>query len=189
MTAITVSLKACNGDPIADDKSYTFRVTSSEGADIVNSAGEAVRNVQSDGSTVTAFVKAKKLTKSVRDTISFELINNTDPSMKCLVGEKLNAHVRYAPQPELRIDFKVYDPTNTDDNGTITPPYVQYEKPPEFFTENVIDVYGPVPLNPDADEKRFSIGQQTNVTNSLGVVQNMYLQYGGADHEVSCSWI
>ncbi|CAM5392809.1 Aerotolerance regulator BatA OS=Lysinibacillus sphaericus OX=1421 GN=LS41612_07145 PE=4 SV=1 [Lysinibacillus sphaericus] len=38
-----------------------------------------------------------------------------------------------------------------------------------------------VPLNPDADEKRFSIGQQTNVTNSLGVVQNMYLQYGGAD--------
>jgi len=181
MTPITVSLKACNGDPIADDKSYTFRVTSSEGADIVNSAGEAVRNVQSDGSTVTAFVKAKKLTKSVRDTISFELINNTDPSMKCLVGEKLNAHVRYAPQPELRIDFKVYDPTNTDDNGTVTPPYVQYEKPPEFFTENVIDVYGPVPLNPDADEKRFSIGQQTNVTNSLGVVQNMYLQYGGAD--------
>ncbi|MEK5232750.1 VWA domain-containing protein [Lysinibacillus sp. FSL K6-0232] len=181
-TLVTVSLKACNGDPIADDKSYTFRVTSSYGAKIVDTSGEAVRNVQSDGSTVSAIVIAPALTKSVRDTISFELINNTDPAMKCLVGEKLNAHVRYTPQPELRIDYQVYDPENIDDdNGSVTPPYVPYEKLPEFFTENLIDVYGPVPLDDDADEKLFSIGQQTNVTDALGNVQNIYLQYGGSD--------
>jgi len=181
-TLITVSLKACNGDPIADDKSYTFRVTSSYGATIVDTAGDPVRNVQSDGSTVSAIVKAPALTKSVRDTISFELINNTDPGMKCLVGEKLNAQVRYSPQPEMRIDYQVYDPANTDDdNGNVTPPFKPYEKLPEFFTENIIDVYGPVPLDKDADKKLFSIGQQTNVTDALGNVQNMYLRYGGSD--------
>ncbi|EON71424.1 vWA domain-containing protein [Lysinibacillus sphaericus] len=176
-TLITVSLKACNGDPIADDKSYTFRVTSSYGAKIVDTAGEAVRNVQSDGSTVSAIVVAPKLTKSVRDTISFELINNTDPSMKCLVGEKLNAQVRYSPQPEMRINFEVYDPANLDDgDGNVTPPYVPYEKLPEFFTENIVNVHWI-----DPDKKVFSIGQQTNVTTPLGNVQNMYLQYGGSD--------
>ncbi|MGE7910042.1 vWA domain-containing protein [Lysinibacillus xylanilyticus] len=176
-TLITVSLKACKGDPLPDDKSYTFRVTSSYGAKIVDTSGEAVRNVQSDGSTVSAIVIAPKLTKSVRDTISFELINNTDPNMKCLVGEKLNAHVRYSPQPEMRIDYQVYDPANTDDeNGNVTPPYVPYEKLPEFFTENIVNVHWI-----DRDEKLFSIGQQTNVTNSLGNVENKYLQYGGSD--------
>ncbi|MEQ6357666.1 S-layer homology domain-containing protein [Lysinibacillus sp. M3] len=176
-TLITVSLKACNGDPIPDDKSYTFRVTSSYGAKIVDTSGEAVRNVQSDGSTVSAIVIAPKLTKSVRDTISFELINNTDPGMKCLVGEKLNAHVRYSPQPEMRIDYQVYDPANTDDeNGNVTPPYVPYEKLPEFFKENIVNVHWI-----DREEKLFSIGQQTNVTNALGNVENIYLQYGGND--------
>ncbi|OXS68726.1 aerotolerance regulator BatA [Lysinibacillus sp. KCTC 33748] len=176
-TLITVSLKACNGDPIHDDKSYTFRVTSSYGAKIVDTSGEAVRNVQSDGSTVSAIVIAPKLTKSVRDTISFELINNTDPGMKCLVGEKLNAHVRYSPQPEMRIDYQVYDPANTDDeNGNVTPPYVPYEKLPEFFKENIVNVHWI-----DREEKLFSIGQQTNVTNALGNVENIYLQYGGND--------
>jgi len=176
-TLITVSLKACNGDPLPDDKSYTFRVTSSYGAKIVDTSGEAVRNVQSDGSTVSAIVIAPKLTKSVRDTISFELINNTDPNMKCLVGEKLNAHVRYSPQPEMRIDYQVYDPANTDDeNGNVTPPYVPYEKLPEFFTENIVNVHWI-----DREEKLFSIGQQTNVTNALGNVENKYLQYGGSD--------
>ncbi len=179
-TLVTVSLKACNGDPIADDKSYTFKVTSSYGT-IVDTSGEAVKTVQSDGSTVSAIVIAPSLTKSVRDTISFELVNNTDPAMKCLVGEKLNAEVRYAPQPELRIDYQVYDPANTDDNGSVTPPYVPYEKLPEFFTQNLIDVYAPVPLDPDSDEKLFSIGQQTNVTDALGNVQNVYLRYGGSD--------
>ncbi|MED3801008.1 VWA domain-containing protein [Lysinibacillus xylanilyticus] len=176
-TLITVSLKACNGDPLPDDKSYTFRVTSSYGAKIVDTSGEAVRNVQSDGSTVSAIVIAPKLTKSARDTISFELINNTDPNMKCLVGEKLNAHVRYSPQPEMRIDYQVYDPANTDDeNGNVTPPYVPYEKLPEFFTENIVNVHWI-----DREKKLFSIGQQTNVTNALGNVENKYLQYGGSD--------
>ncbi|MFJ7950148.1 VWA domain-containing protein [Lysinibacillus sp. NPDC096418] len=176
-TLITVSLKACNGDPIADDKSYTFRVTSTHGATIVNTSGETVRNVQSDGSTVSAIVVAPKLTKSARDVISFELINNTDPSMKCLVGEKLNANVRYAPKAEMRINFEVYDPKNLGDtDGDITPPYPTREKLPEFFTENLVDVFWI-----DPEEKKFSIGQQTNVTNALGAVENKYLQYGGSD--------
>ena len=33
----------------------------------------------------------------------------------------------------------------------------------------------------NTEEKLFSIGQQTNVTNSLGNVENKYLQYGGSD--------
>ncbi|MGE7673980.1 VWA domain-containing protein [Lysinibacillus sp. NPDC094403] len=176
-TLITVSLKACNGDPIPDDKSYTFRVTSSYGANIVDTSGKAAQYVHSDGSTVSAIVIAPKLTKSVRDTISFELINNTDPSMKCLVGEKLNAHVRYLPQPEMRIDYQVYDPKNIDDdNGNVIPPYDKFEKLPEFFTENIVNVHW---IN--REEKLFSIGQQTNVTSTTGNVENKYLQYGGSD--------
>lgn len=176
-TLITVSLKACNGDPIAEDKSYTFRVTSSYGAEIVDTSGEPIRNVQSDGSSVSAIVIAPKLTKSVRDIISFELINNTDPAMKCLVGEKLNANLRYTPEAEMRINFEVYDPKNlADTDGDVTPPYTPYEKLPEFFTENLVEVFWI-----DPEEKKFSIGQQTNVTNALGVVQNIYLQYGGND--------
>lgn len=176
-TLITVSLKACNGDPIADDKSYTFRVTSSYGAEIVDTSGEPIRNVQSDGSSVSAIVIAPKLTKSVRDVISFELINNTDPSMKCLVGEKLNANLRYTPKAEMRINFEVYDPKNLGDtDGDLTPPYTPYEKLPEFFTENLVDVFWI-----DKDDKKFSIGQQTNVTNAIGAVENIYLQYGGND--------
>lgn len=180
-TLITVSLKACNGDPIADDKSYTFRVTSSHGAKIVDASGEAVRNVQSDGSTVSAIVVAPELTKSARDVISFELINNTDPSMKCLVGEKLNANVRYAPKAEMRINFEVYDPKNSSDPDKDPPPFDKAEEKPDVFTENLVDVYGPVPLNPNSDEKTFSIGQQTNVTNAVGAVENKYVQYGGSD--------
>lgn len=179
-TLVTVSLKACNGDPIADDKSYSFRVKASYG-NIVDTAGEAVDIVQSDGSTVSAIVVAPKLTKSVRDTITFELINNTDPAMKCLVGEKLNAEVRYAPQPELRIDYQVYDPANTDDNGSVIPEFPKSEDIPEFFTQNLIDVYSPVPLDSNSDKKLFSIGQQTNVKDVLGNVQNIYLRYGGSD--------
>ncbi|MFJ7737776.1 VWA domain-containing protein [Lysinibacillus sp. NPDC097287] len=176
-TLITVSLKACNGDPIADDKSYTFRVTSTHGAKIVDASGETVRNVQSDGSSVSAIVVAPALTKSARDVISFELINNTDPSMKCLVGEKLNANVRYAPKAEMRINFEVYDPKNLDDTeGGLPKPPVERPKLPEYFTENLVDVHWI-----DPGEKKFSIGQQTNVTNALGVVENKYLQYGGND--------
>ena len=176
-TLITVSLKACNGDPIAEDKSYTFRVTSAQGAEIVDTSGEAVRNVQSDGSTVSAIVVAPKLTKSVRDVISFELINNTDPGMKCLVDEKLNANVRYTPQAEMRINYEVYDPKNSNNTGGGEPPGPQpYEKKPEFFTENLVDVFWIKP-----EEKLFSIGQQTNVTNAIGAVENKYLQYGGQD--------
>ncbi|GLC88404.1 VWA domain-containing protein [Lysinibacillus piscis] len=181
-TVVTVSLKACNGDPIADDKSYTFRVTSLNGAQIVDTSGESVRTVQSDGATVSAIVIAPVLTKSVHDTISFELVNNTEPALNCLVGEKLNAQVNYTPKAEMRINYEIYDPTNTGgDNGNTTPPYVPYEKLPEFFTENVIDVYSPVPLSNDAEKKLFHIGQQTNVTDALGNVVNKYLEYGGAD--------
>lgn len=42
-------------------------------------------------------------------------------------------------------------------------------------------MYSPVPFDFDGDRKLFSIGQQTNVTDVLGNVQNIYLRYGGCD--------
>lgn len=174
-TFITVSLKACNGSPISDDKSYTFRVTSSYGAKIVDTNGESIQNVQSDGSSVSALVIAPKLTKAVNDVISFELINNPDASMNCLVGEKINASIQYTPKAEMRINFEVYDPKNSGViDGDITPPSTQNEKLPELFKEGLVDVFW---INPQA--KNFSIGQKISVENSLG--NSEYLQYGGSD--------
>lgn len=174
-TFVTVSLKACNGYPIADDKSYKFRVTSLYGAKIVDKNGESIRYVQSDGSNVTAQIIAPKLTKSVRDVISFELIENTDANMSCFVGQKINAYVSYTPKAELRINYEVYDPQNSNEiDGDITPPATLYEKLPAYFTEGLVNVHW---LN--ALEKKFSIGQK--ISSNSALVNTQYLQYGGGD--------
>ena len=174
-TFIKVSIKACNGNPISDDQSYTFRVTSLYGAKIVNSKGEVVRNVQSDGASVTAAVVAPKLTKSVRDVISFELINNTDSNMSCLVGQKINAYVQYTPKAEMRINYEVHDPENSNTTGgDVIPPYTPNEKIPELFKEGYIDVFWINTTN-----KTFSIGQKVVKPNANG--SSEYIQYGGSN--------
>ena len=174
-TFVTVSFKACNGNPISDDQSYTFRVTSLYGAKIVNSKGETVRNVQSDGSHVTAAVVAPKLNKSVRDVISFELIENTNGNLSCLVGQKINTYLQYTPKAEMRINYEVHNPESTDTTGgDVIPPYTPNEKLPELFKEGYIDVFW---LN--TASKTFSIGQKVVYTNAIGTSD--YIQYGGSN--------
>ncbi|MEG0259129.1 MAG: VWA domain-containing protein [Lysinibacillus sp.] len=174
-SVITLSLKDCFGVPIANDKSYTFQVLSSYGARIVDASNEPVRNIQSDGNMLSAKVVAPALTKSVRDTITFELINNKDANMKCLVGKKIEAEVRYAPKAEMRISYDVYDPDQPDLPGIVDPPvYPPYVKGPQYFTLNK-----PITVHElFENDKKFHVSQFTTYTNELNQPETGILHYG-----------
>lgn len=173
-TDITITLQSCDGRQIAQDKSYEFQVRSKFGGRVIGPDNELTRVVHSDGNKVTARILAPALTKSVRDTITLELVNNKDPELKCLEGKKIEVGLRYLPKAEMRIDYEVYDPQKgggeVEPPGPVYPPYVEL---PKFYQQGIMfihDIY--------TDPKKMHTGQQTNVEDPLGNVTNEYLEYG-----------
>ncbi|GGG27665.1 hypothetical protein GCM10007425_22780 [Lysinibacillus alkalisoli] len=172
-TAIRVKLQNCSNQPIANDVVHQFQVRSNYGAYAIDNEGKVTRNVYTDGDTIYATIVAPQLTKSVRDTISLELVNNKDSSMSCFVGKRIEIPLRYAPKAEMRVTYDVWDPDQPeDDNTNIKPPAIITEQSPEFFQEGLIDVYNIF------EGYTFEIGQLTEYRDLLGEIKKEYIHYG-----------
>lgn len=76
-----------------------------------------VNTIQSDGGELSFFVTAPTLTKSVLDTISIEMINNSQAKYAAYKNQKITVNIRYIPRAELRISYEVHDPDQLDWTG------------------------------------------------------------------------
>lgn len=113
-TLITLDLLDCYGGAIQNNESLQFRVKSKAGAAISTSSNKASYIVKSDGGKVTVKVIAPKSTKSIRDTITFELVNSKDKKFACYNKKQIEVDLRYIPKAELRVTYEVYDPDSSE---------------------------------------------------------------------------
>lgn len=172
-TMIEVQLQTCDLTPIDEEKVYQFQVKSKFGAYAVDGEGKVTRNVYTDGNTIYAEIVAPQLTKSVRDTITFELVENPDKEMSCFVGKKIEVPLRYVPKAEMRVTYEVWDPDQPEDENTnVKPPAIITETSPEFFQDGLIDVYNLY------DGYKFEIGQLAEFRDVLGEIRREYIHYG-----------
>lgn len=113
-TLITLDLLDCYGGAIQNNESLQFRVKSKAGAAISASSNKASYIVKSDGGKVTVKVVAPQSTKSIRDTITFELVNKDDKRFACYNKKQIEVQLRYIPKAELRVTYEVYDPDSSE---------------------------------------------------------------------------
>lgn len=122
---ITINLKDSYGNDIPYDKSLEFKVTSEAGAIFSDTgvAGDSVKTVFTDGPELNVFVTAPALTKSIKDTIRFEMVNTDDKNYYTYKNQVIEVPIRYVPEAELRISYEVFDPNAPDwaGGGNVTP--------------------------------------------------------------------
>ncbi|HEY9569734.1 MAG TPA: S-layer homology domain-containing protein, partial [Metalysinibacillus sp.] len=172
-TMLEIKLQTCDLSQINEEKTHQFQVKSKFGAYAVDGEGKVTRNVYTDGDTIYAEIVAPQLTKSVRDTITFELVNNNDKAMSCFIGKKIEVPLRYVPKAEMRVTYDVWDPDQPeDDNTNVKPPAIITETSPEFFQDGLIDVYTIF------EDYKFEIGQLAEFRDVLGEVKREYIHYG-----------
>lgn len=137
---ISIQLKDSYGNDIPYDKSLEFKVTSEAGATFAESnVTDKVTTVFTDGPELNVFVTAPKLTKSIKDTIRFELVNNDDPNFYTYKNQVIEVGVRYVPKAEVRISYEVYDPNQPDwVGGGGTPGPKPLPAKPSLLTPNGI---------------------------------------------------
>lgn len=179
-TLVQVQFKACEGQTISNDTSYSFEVKSKNtvittanpiarpAGTITNTAGDPASIINTDGPTLTFRVGAPKLSKSLKDTIQIKITNNTDAKMECFTNETIQVPLTYVPQAELRIAYEVYDADFPDEIQTDQKPdYTPYAEIPEYFMNNKIQVH-----EINTDSKMFKISQTTNYVDNLGQSHN-----------------
>ena len=138
-TKVSVKLKDSQGKAIPYTKSLKFRVTSqyydwecncyettqensskglladgssSQVATAVTAPyGPATDYIFSDGPDVTLFFQAPKATKSLKDHIILELVDETSANYATYRGQQIKIPIEYIPQPELRVSYEVFDAT------------------------------------------------------------------------------
>lgn len=107
---ITLVLKDCYGNPIAYEDSIQFTVASKSGAYISDDAGNKRYNATSiytDGPDITAEITAPSSTKTIYDTISFQVSSsNTNGINMACYTKPVTVAVKYEPQAELRLEFE-----------------------------------------------------------------------------------
>lgn len=191
-TLVQVQFKACKGQAINNDVSHAFEVksknnvvkiagdTAKPAGTIVNAAGEVSNIINTDGSTLTFRVVAPKLSKSLKDTILIKINNNTDSNMDCFKGKTIEVPLTYVPQPEMRIEYEVFDSDYPDELQTDQKPeYPPYAEVPLYFTNNKVTVHDPL----DDQAKTFKISQWTTYVDSLGQSQTGTLTYDEMEYQ------
>lgn len=198
-TLISIDLRDSYGNDISYEESLAFKVTSQAGAKISDTgSGTSGQStvVYTDGPQLNVFVTAPALTKSVVDTIRFEMVDPTE-RYHTYKNQVIEASVRYVPKAELRITYEVYDPEQTEWNpGTLDPGV----KPLPALPQGVVDspiVPGTttVPFTPngtitisdyDEDLKVMTGSKLESYTNAQGAltqgnVRSDEIQYGNAE--------
>ncbi len=197
-TLVTLQLRDSYGNDIPYDESLEFKVTSKAGATLsetgTNTSGN-VTTVFTDGPELNVFVTAPALTKSVVDTIYFEMVNPTD-QYYTYKNQVIEASVRYVPTPELRISYEVFDPDQTEwAGGDVNPGVKPLPALPQGigdggttvnFTEKGIITVTDV----NVDEKLLEGSKWETYTNqstgqlTQGNVNSEEIQYGNAELKI-----
>ncbi|MEC1177578.1 VWA domain-containing protein [Metasolibacillus meyeri] len=190
--AIQILLKDSYGNDISYDTTLQFKVTSKVGARIVESppttgskpeknAGSSTTTIFTDGGELNAYIIAPVLTKSEKDIITFELVNNDETKFASYRNQQIEVELRYVPKAEVRISYEVYDPDQPNGGGNITPgpkplPALPVGKPIDGST-----TVQTVPFTPngiieirdyDPDEITFDGVKWENYTNTSGQIVN-----------------
>ncbi|MCH7322255.1 VWA domain-containing protein [Solibacillus sp. MA9] len=192
-TLITIDLRDSYGNDIPYDESLAFKVTSQAKAKIsetnTSTSGEA-SVVYTDGPFLNVYVTAPALTKSIVDTISFEMVNPAD-KYYTYKNQVIKTSVRYIPKPELRVTYQVFDPEQKDWNGGNVDPG---SKPlPALPQGKVGTITVPFTVNGeitvtdyDVDTKLMTGSKWETYTNEQGTltqgdVESDEIQYGNAE--------
>ncbi len=174
-TLIKINLKDSYGNEIPEDMSLQFKVSSKAGAKISSTSnsnsGDSIY-AYSDGGELSVYVTAPKLNKSIKDTISFELVNNSDAKFSSYKNKKIEVTVRYVPKPELRISYETYNPLNPNSNGGNVDSGVKPINIPSNMKAGDIKI-----IEIDAENKTFK-GTQSSKTNSAIEYEYANLQLG-----------
>ena len=123
-TLIKIKLKDGFGNTIPNDQSLKFRVTSGNGAlfsTTGNGYSSSLQTIYSDGGELSVFVTAPLLTKSVVDTVQFQLIENDASNFAAYKNKTIDVNLRYVPKAELRVTYEVYDPNQPNAGGNVDP--------------------------------------------------------------------
>lgn len=191
-TLVTIKLKDSYGKTIPNDESLQFQISSKlNQSDVIaedeedyfgkvrisnTPFGAATGAVSSDGGELNFYVTAPKLTKSYKDTIYVELVNNNDKKYAGFKNKRIEVPVQYSPQPELRVSYKVYDASigsYVGDNN------IEQEKI-QFYPETIPQ--GPITItNFDIDEKLITVeGQERDLA-----YEGATLSVGGSNYQIS----
>lgn len=194
-TLITIKLKDSYGNAISTDESLAFKVTSSAGAtfsDTNESTSKQSTVIYTDGPELNVFVTAPALTKSLVDTIRFEMVNPSD-KYYTYKNRVIEASVRYVPKAEVRVSYEVYDPEQTEWAGGDVDPGV---KPLPALPQGVVSGGATISYTPNGlitvsdydEDMKLLTGEKwetyTNPTSgqlTQGNVESDEIQYGNAE--------
>ncbi|MER2037460.1 MAG: VWA domain-containing protein [Solibacillus sp.] len=193
-TLISIELKDSYGNDISFDESLAFKVTSSAGGTFSETNASTSGNstvVYTDGPQLDVYVTAPALTKSVVDTIRFEMVNPTN-QYYTYKNQVIEAKVRYVPKAELRISYEVHDPDQTDwITGDVDPGVKPLPALPQGVVNGVTIPFtqkGIITISDfDEDLKLFSGTKWETYTNpttgqlTQGEISSEEIQYGNAE--------
>ena len=178
VTRVSIDFKNSFGEEIDYLQSLQFKVTSkynnsnvvgtNEDADSyvkisTNPMAATTSTVFSDGGDLSFYVTAPKATKSYRDVIYVELINNDSPAFASYKNKRIEIPIQYAPQAELRVSYEVYDAFTADYVGGGIEEQEKWAILPSSIPPGIVNIY-----NMDRDEKTFNV--TTNTAASGGLV-------------------
>lgn len=179
VTRVSIDLKNSYGEDIDYLQSLQFKVTSKyNNSDLVGQNADAdsyvkittnpraalTSTVYSDGGDLTFYVTAPKATKSYRDVIYVELINNNNPAYASFKNKRIEIPIQYAPQAELRVSYDVYDASAADYVGGGDEEEEKWALLPSTIPPGVVNIY-----DLDIDEKTFKVTTSNAATGGLVV--------------------
>ena len=185
---IKIKLKDGYGNTIPNDKSLEFRVTSENGALFSatgNGQSTSLTTVYSDGGELSVFVTAPKSTKSVVDTVRFQLINNNEKNYEVYKNKTIDVKLRYVPKAELRLTYEIYDPNQPNAGGNVDSGIKPLPALPQGFTPDG----GLITLNGINEDAKLFNGEKVETyeqPNGTSVTQPLVLtdiQYENANLE------
>ena len=192
---IKIKLKDGLGNTIPNDKSLQFRVTSENGAlfsTTGNGYSSSLQTVYTDGGELSVFVTAPLVTKSVIDTIKFQLINNNEANFAAYKNQTIDVQVRYVPKAELRLTYEVYDPNQPNAGGNIDPGIKPLPALPQGYSPDgklitILDINMNLKLFNGEKVETYTLPNGTTATQPLVVddiqYENATLQY--SKHNIS----
>ncbi len=185
---IKINLKDGYGNTIPNDQSLQFRVTSKNGALFSatgNGESTSLQTVYTDGGELAVYVTAPKLTKSVVDTISFQMVNNNAANFAAFKNKTIDVNIRYVPKAELRVSYEVFDPNQPNAGGNVDSGIKPLPALPQGYSPNgqVITL-----TSIDVDAKLFNGSKietytQPNGTSITGELNVTDIQYENANLE------
>ena len=179
---IKIKLKDGNGNTIPNDQSLKFRVTSQNGALFSatgNGYSSSLQTVYSDGGELSVFVTAPILTKSVIDTIQFQMIDNNASNFATFKNKTIDVNIRYVPKAELRLTYEVYDPNQPNAGGNVNPgikplPALPLGYSPDGKLISLLDIDTDLKLFKGEKVETYTLPNGTTVTQPLVVEDIQY---------------